>query len=55
MIPFANAFLRDDHEVLVAAPRPPAAMIADAGLDHHPIPDPPPTSAASRSSTEPAR
>ena len=41
MIPFANALLRDDHDVLVAAPTAAAALVADAGLEHHPIPDPP--------------
>jgi UDP:flavonoid glycosyltransferase YjiC (YdhE family) len=41
MIPFAHALLRDNHEVLVTAPSSAAAMVADAGLDHHPIPDPP--------------
>jgi MGT family glycosyltransferase len=41
MIPFAHALLRDNNEVLVAAPVSAAAMVADAGLDHHPIPDPP--------------
>jgi UDP:flavonoid glycosyltransferase YjiC (YdhE family) len=41
MIPFAHALLRDNNEVLVTAPRSAADMVADAGLDHHPIPDPP--------------
>jgi UDP:flavonoid glycosyltransferase YjiC (YdhE family) len=41
MIPFAHALLRDNHEVLVTAPSSAADMVADAGLDHHPIPDPP--------------
>jgi UDP:flavonoid glycosyltransferase YjiC (YdhE family) len=41
MIPFAHALLRADNEVLVTAPSDASALIADAGLDHHPIPDPP--------------
>jgi UDP:flavonoid glycosyltransferase YjiC (YdhE family) len=41
MIPFAHALLRNNDEVIVTAPASGAAMIADAGLDHHPIPDPP--------------
>jgi UDP:flavonoid glycosyltransferase YjiC (YdhE family) len=41
LIPFAHALLRDGAEVLVTAPRSAAAMIAEAGLDHQPIPDPP--------------
>jgi UDP:flavonoid glycosyltransferase YjiC (YdhE family) len=41
MIPFAHALLRDNADVIVTAPASGAAMIADAGLDHHPIPDPP--------------
>jgi UDP:flavonoid glycosyltransferase YjiC (YdhE family) len=41
MIPFAHALLRDNHEVLVTAPTAAARLVADAGLDHHPIPDPP--------------
>ena len=41
LIPFAHALLRDDAEVLVTAPRAAGPMIAAAGLDHHPIPDPP--------------
>jgi UDP:flavonoid glycosyltransferase YjiC (YdhE family) len=42
MIPFAHACLRAGHEVLVAAPRSAAAMVARAGLDHHPFDEPPP-------------
>jgi UDP:flavonoid glycosyltransferase YjiC (YdhE family) len=42
MIPFAHACLRAGHDVLVAAPRSAAAMIARAGLDHHPFEEPPP-------------
>jgi UDP:flavonoid glycosyltransferase YjiC (YdhE family) len=42
LIPFAQALLRDNAEVLVTAPESAAPMIAAAGLDHHPIPDPPP-------------
>jgi UDP:flavonoid glycosyltransferase YjiC (YdhE family) len=42
MIPFAQACLRAGHDVLVAAPRSAAAMIARAGLDHHPFDEPPP-------------
>ena len=41
LVPFAKALLRDNHEILVAAPRSAAPMIAAAGMDHHPIPDPP--------------
>jgi UDP:flavonoid glycosyltransferase YjiC (YdhE family) len=41
MIPFAHALLRDNAEVIVTAPRAAAPMIAAAGLDHHPLPDPP--------------
>ena len=41
LIPFAHALLRDHAEVLVTAPRAAGPMIAAAGLDHHPIPDPP--------------
>jgi UDP:flavonoid glycosyltransferase YjiC (YdhE family) len=41
LIPFAHALLRDNAEVLVTAPRNAAPMIAAAGLDHDPIPDPP--------------
>jgi UDP:flavonoid glycosyltransferase YjiC (YdhE family) len=41
MIPFAHALLRNNSEVLVTAPVSAAPMVADAGLDHHPIPDPP--------------
>jgi len=42
MIPFAHACLRAGHDVLVAAPQSAAAMIARAGLDHHPFDEPPP-------------
>jgi UDP:flavonoid glycosyltransferase YjiC (YdhE family) len=41
LIPFAHALLRAGAEVLVTAPVSAAAMIAEAGLDHEPIPDPP--------------
>jgi UDP:flavonoid glycosyltransferase YjiC (YdhE family) len=41
LVPFAKALLRDNHEILVAAPRSAAPMIAAAGMDHHAIPDPP--------------
>ena len=41
MIPFAHALLRSNDDVIVTAPASAGAMIADAGLDHHPIPDPP--------------
>ena len=41
LIPFAHALLRHNDDVLVVAPRSAAAMVADAGLDHHAIPDPP--------------
>jgi UDP:flavonoid glycosyltransferase YjiC (YdhE family) len=41
LVPFAQALLRDNNDVLVAAPASAAAMIAAAGMDHYPIPDPP--------------
>lgn len=41
LIPFAHALLRNNDEVIVTAPAEAAPMIAEAGLDHHPIPDPP--------------
>ena len=41
LVPFAKALLRDNHEILVTAPRSATPMIAAAGMDHHPIPDPP--------------
>jgi UDP:flavonoid glycosyltransferase YjiC (YdhE family) len=41
LIPFAHALLRNNDEVVVTAPATVAPMIASAGLDHHPIPDPP--------------
>ena len=41
LIPFAHALLRNNDEVIVTAPAQAAPMIAEAGLDHHPIPDPP--------------
>jgi UDP:flavonoid glycosyltransferase YjiC (YdhE family) len=41
LVPFAHALLRDNAEVLVTAPRSAGPMVAAAGLDHHPIPDPP--------------
>jgi UDP:flavonoid glycosyltransferase YjiC (YdhE family) len=41
LLPFARALLRANDEVLVAAPSSAAPMIAAAGLDHYPIPDPP--------------
>jgi UDP:flavonoid glycosyltransferase YjiC (YdhE family) len=41
LIPFAHALLRNNDEVVVTAPASAAPMIAGAGLDHHPIPDPP--------------
>jgi UDP:flavonoid glycosyltransferase YjiC (YdhE family) len=43
LIPFARSLLRDNHQVLVAAPRSAAAMVAAAGMDHYEIPDPPDT------------
>jgi UDP:flavonoid glycosyltransferase YjiC (YdhE family) len=42
LIPFAKALLRQNDEIIVAAPVSAAAMIANAGFDHHVIPDPPP-------------
>ncbi len=41
LVPFAHALLRDNAEVLVTAPRSAGPMVTAAGLDHHPIPDPP--------------
>jgi UDP:flavonoid glycosyltransferase YjiC (YdhE family) len=41
LVPFAKALLRDNHEILVTAPRSATPMIAAAGMDHRPIPDPP--------------
>jgi UDP:flavonoid glycosyltransferase YjiC (YdhE family) len=41
LIPFAKAFLRHGHEVLVTAATSAAPMIARAGLDHWPFADPP--------------
>jgi UDP:flavonoid glycosyltransferase YjiC (YdhE family) len=41
LVPFAKAFLRDNDDVVVAAPLEMAGMVAAAGLDHHPLPDPP--------------
>ena len=37
LVPFAQACRRAGHDVLVAAPRPAAAMVARAGLDLHPF------------------
>ncbi|HEX5618585.1 MAG TPA: glycosyltransferase [Solirubrobacteraceae bacterium] len=42
LIPFAKAFLRNNDEIVVTAPAAAAAMIANAGFDHHIVPDPPP-------------
>jgi UDP:flavonoid glycosyltransferase YjiC (YdhE family) len=39
LVPFAKAFLRNNDEVLFTAPAEAAAMIADAGFDHHIVPD----------------
>lgn len=41
LVPFAKAFLSDNDEVVVIAPASAAEMIAAAGLDHVPYPDPP--------------
>lgn len=41
LIPFAKAFLRNNDDVVIVAPQSAAAMIAEAGLDHLPYPDPP--------------
>jgi UDP:flavonoid glycosyltransferase YjiC (YdhE family) len=41
LIPFAHALLRNNDEVVVTAPASVGPMITGAGLDHHPIPDPP--------------
>jgi UDP:flavonoid glycosyltransferase YjiC (YdhE family) len=41
LVPFAKAFLRNNDQVLFTAPAEAAAMIADAGFDHHIVPDPP--------------
>jgi UDP:flavonoid glycosyltransferase YjiC (YdhE family) len=43
MIPFARACERAGHEVLVAAPRSAAPMIARSGLKHHPFDEPDPS------------
>jgi UDP:flavonoid glycosyltransferase YjiC (YdhE family) len=40
MMPFAHAILRAGHDVLVAAPRSAAPMVARAGLDHYPLDEP---------------
>jgi UDP:flavonoid glycosyltransferase YjiC (YdhE family) len=37
LVPFARACLRAGHDVLVAAPRPAAPMVARGGLDFHPF------------------
>jgi UDP:flavonoid glycosyltransferase YjiC (YdhE family) len=37
LVPFARACVRAGHDVLVAAPRSAAAMVARAGLDLHPV------------------
>jgi MGT family glycosyltransferase len=42
LIPFAHALLRNNDEVVVTAAASAGPMITAAGLDHHPIPDPPP-------------
>ena len=42
LIPFAKAFLRNNDEIVVTAPAAAATMIANAGFDHHVVPDPPP-------------
>jgi UDP:flavonoid glycosyltransferase YjiC (YdhE family) len=42
LIPFAKAFLRNNDEIVVTAPAAAATMIANAGFDHHIVPDPPP-------------
>jgi UDP:flavonoid glycosyltransferase YjiC (YdhE family) len=41
LIPFAKAFLRNNDDVIVVAPQSADAMIAAAGFDHLPYPDPP--------------
>jgi MGT family glycosyltransferase len=41
LIPFAQALLRNNDEVVVTAVSAAGPMIAAAGLDHHPLPDPP--------------
>jgi UDP:flavonoid glycosyltransferase YjiC (YdhE family) len=41
LVPFAKAFLRNNDEVVVVAPQTASEMIAAAGLDHLPYPDPP--------------
>jgi MGT family glycosyltransferase len=41
LIPFAHALLRNHDEVVVTAPASAGPMIEAAGLDHHPLPDPP--------------
>jgi UDP:flavonoid glycosyltransferase YjiC (YdhE family) len=42
LVPFAHACLRAGHDVLVAAARSAAPMVARAGLDHHPFEEPAP-------------
>src|SRR4051794_14325300 len=41
LVPFAQALLRAGDDVLVAAPRSTAALVASAGLDLWPCDDPP--------------
>ncbi len=41
LVPFAKTFLRNNDDVVFVAPAESAAMIADAGFDHHLIPNPP--------------
>jgi UDP:flavonoid glycosyltransferase YjiC (YdhE family) len=41
LVPFAKAFLRNNDDVVALAPQTADAMIAAAGLDHLPYPDPP--------------
>jgi UDP:flavonoid glycosyltransferase YjiC (YdhE family) len=41
LVPFAQAFLRNNDDVVFVAPAEAAAMIAGAGFDHHLIPNPP--------------
>src|SRR5262245_12832565 len=41
IIPFAQALLRNNDEVVVTSVASAGPMIVAAGLDHHPIPDPP--------------
>lgn len=58
LLPFADAFRRAGHELLVVAPESFGPTVRRAGLPHHPVPDVPPevkSAAAARYSTLPPR